>query len=423
MQEDSVVLEETTLNERFRRDGYVILPGVVSADRLEALRRSVDVLVARQREIDSSWDTCPTPRTDLTQHADSTTLEPVELALLEKTFGMSTQMLGCQPDEVALSAVSVLCNPEFEPVETPPSGQSWGTDPRNWHRDVRPDHDGPLSALLADEQANGPGYVQWNIALYDDSIFCLIPGSHRRLTSEVEAMQLRLEGGTQAPLSGSIRADLKPGDAIAYISMSLHWGSKYTSRRKRRTVHLGYRSFGRFLPHQRECRLRERSLSQFPADSAPRRALEQSMSLFRHEFGVIEEIFRAIVDNDAPRFQAGLARLHPSDDGRLACVILLSKFARDVYKLGQERGNGEPAANGGDTADFNAQLYQQLTSRFTAAERDQLWRRFRRVDEMLRSDEPVHVSGFLGPRTNYLFEQLPPQITVDAAIAAIWAPA
>ena len=96
--------------------------------------------------------------------------------LSDNTVGVSTQLLGCAPDQVAMTAMTVLCNPEFEPTETPVSGQSWGTDPRNWHRDIRPDHDAPLSALIDDERANGAAYTQWNIALYDDSILHLIPG-------------------------------------------------------------------------------------------------------------------------------------------------------------------------------------------------------------------------------------------------------
>ena len=176
------------MNERFLQDGYVILRDVVPPTQLESLRNTVDELVARQRADDPSWDTTATPRADLSRHVDASTAEALEFVLHENTLGVSTKLLDCPPEAVALSAMSVLCNPEFEPTETPLSGQSWGTDPRNWHRDIRPDHDAPLSALLSDEDANGPAYTQWNIALYDDSILQLIPGSHRRLTSEVETM-------------------------------------------------------------------------------------------------------------------------------------------------------------------------------------------------------------------------------------------
>ena len=145
----------------------------------------------------------------------------------------------------------MICNPEFTPGDPQRPGQSWGTDPRNWHRDVRPDQDGPLGALLEDQLANGPGYVQWNIALYEDHHLYLVPGSHRRLTAEAESSQLQGERGTLTPLPESRRAELRAGDGVVYNNAILHWGRKYTHRKKRRTVHMGYRSFGRIFPNQK----------------------------------------------------------------------------------------------------------------------------------------------------------------------------
>ena len=224
------MIPDTTLNDRFLNDGYVILPDVISADRLQSLRDAYDLIIDRARQQDANWYTTATARTSVVPYLDKETLSTLEFALHDNTFAVNAQVLRRNVEDVALSAVSVLCNPEFEPTETPTSGQSWGTDPRNWHRDIRPDHDGPFGALLADEQANGPHYAQWNIALYDDSIFHLIPGSHRRFTSPEEMAQLKNEGGTQSPLSDCVCADLRPGDGIVYNNMLLHWGRKYTQR-------------------------------------------------------------------------------------------------------------------------------------------------------------------------------------------------
>ncbi|MBI81898.1 MAG: hypothetical protein CMJ81_01755 [Planctomycetaceae bacterium] len=417
MTQNSRLDADLSLREQFWRDGYLILHDVVPPDRLESLRKTVGDLVERRRAKDPDWDTCATPRSDLTHLVEADSLAPVELALHDNTLGISARLLGDPPGSISLTAVTIFCNPEFEPVKTPTSGQSWGTDPRNWHRDVRPDHDGPLSAVLAAEEANGFGYVQWNIALYDDSVFYLIPGSHRRLNSEAEALQLQSEGGTQSQLDGSVCADLKPGSGVVYNSMLLHWGSKYSRSKKRRTVQLGFRSFGRFLPHQRHCRLRQDMLDVFSADSPQRAVLERSFALFRDEFAVFEDIFRAVLGRDQDHFWAGLRRLHPGSEGRLSSVVILTKIALELCDCHQRN---DDVASGLEGVDYNSQLYRQLCSRFTETECEQLRSRFSALDVLLRSGDPVHVSGFLGPPSDYLFEHVPPGLTVESAIGAIF---
>ena len=119
---------------------------------------------------------------------------------------------------------------------------------------MRPDRDGPLSAHIEDQLANGPGYVQWNIALYEDHILYVVPGSHRRLSTEIESSHLQGERGTTSPVPESRPVELGPGDGVVYNNLMLHWGSKYGPEAKRRTVHLGYRSFGRTFPRQ-QCNL------------------------------------------------------------------------------------------------------------------------------------------------------------------------
>ena len=409
------MIQDTAIKEKFLQDGYVILPGVVPADQLESQRNAYEQIVARARRHDATWYTTAAARANVVPYLDKDTVGTLEFALQETPFGVSAQVLDCEAQKLALTSVSVLCNPEFEPTETPTSGQSWGTDPRNWHRDIRPDHDGPLDALLADQEANGPGYAQWNIALHEDSVFYVIPGSHRRLTSEVEAMQLQSEGGTQAPLSGCVCVELQPGDGVVYNNMLLHWGSKYTQHKKRRTIHLGYRTFGNILPHQRECRLPESVSELLPANSPQRRSLENGFALFRREYALLREIFCAVAADDVARFQAGLALLHPNSAGRLACLIVLSKIAKNVFSLRQEI---EAGAHRSAAAEGVA-LQQQLDSELTTAEVEKLWKRFSVLDDMLRSDETTHVGGFLGPSTDYLFAE-PSWMTVEGVLAAMF---
>ena len=54
---------------------------------------------------------------------------------------VSAEVLDCPVEAVASNQALVICNPEFSPEAPPRPGQHWGTDPRNWHRDVRPDRD------------------------------------------------------------------------------------------------------------------------------------------------------------------------------------------------------------------------------------------------------------------------------------------
>ena len=86
-----------------------------------------------------------------------------------------------------------------------------------------------------------PGYVQWNIPLYDDDLLWVVPGSHRRPDNEEQRRQLLLDPRVELP--GGVQVDLDAGDAVVYTNLIMHWGSFYSSR-LRRTIHLGYRSFG-----------------------------------------------------------------------------------------------------------------------------------------------------------------------------------
>jgi len=412
-------IDDANLREQFRCDGYVILPDVVPSDRLESLRTTVDEIVDRERQRNSDWDANPIPRANLAELVDPSTADVLEFSLGETTFGVSQRALDRPAESVGLSQLLVLCNPEFEPANPLPSGQQWGTDPRNWHRDIRPDHDAPLSALLVDEAANGPGYTQWNIALYDEAILYVIPGSHRRLTSEVETVRLQAEGGAQSPLDGSVCVELKAGAGVVYSSMLLHWGSKYTHRQKRRTLHFGYRSFGRYLPHQRECTLAQQVGDLLATGTLESQRLARSFELFRDEYMLIEEIFRAAIDDDAPRFDAGVQKLHPNSEGRLTCIILLSRIARNIYNLSRDHLD-EVRINSGTPSEAIV-LQTNLSNRFSAEQLTQLWKRFGPLDDMLRSGETTHVSGFLGPPTEYTFEELPCAMTTNSVLTAMFA--
>lgn len=408
------------MKQQFLEDGFVILKEVVPPDQTESVRASTDTVVARARAADPTWDTTPFPRTLIDKHCDRDTRGCFQLALHDNTLGVSAQLLGCPVEAIGVNMVSVLCNPEFEPEAPPPSGQSWGTDPRNWHRDVRPDHNGPLSELIADENTNGPAHVQWNIALYDEAILNVIPGSHRRLNSEVESRQLNREGGTTTPLDGSVSVDLKVGDGVVYNNMLLHWGSRYTSREKRRTLHYAYRSFGSILPHQLSTTVSPH-LRRFLDEAASNR-LSRSLELYRSEYRQFEDIFRAVIAGDRDHFQIGLKKLHPDPKGRLCCLIILTRLASDIEAQRQSANAGaetSSVATGPDHVPLSTELKQELQARLTVPEMDQLWERFERLDALLRAADATHIRGFLGKPTEYYFEELPADVTLERGIRAL----
>ena len=208
-------------------DGYVILRQVVPPGQLDRLRSDIETVVARQRAGDPEWDRTPQPRASIVDQVDAATIGAFEFLLHPNTHGVSAEVLDSPVEAVASNQALVICNPEFRPKDPPRPGQHWGTDPRNWHRDVRPDRDGPLSAHIEDQLANGPGYVQWNIALYEDHILYVVPGSHRRLSTEIESSHLQGERGTTSPVPESRPVELEPGDGVVYNNLMLHWGSKY----------------------------------------------------------------------------------------------------------------------------------------------------------------------------------------------------
>lgn len=409
--------EITLQREQFLRDGYVIVRDVVPAGQLVSLCSMVDELVEREHDLNPEFTAAPAPRVDLATRVDAGMLDLVRFPLHENTMGLSRRLLDCSPSTIALSALSVLCNPEFDPPTPTRPGQPEGTDPRNWHRDIRPDHDGPLSALLDDIEANGPAYAQWNIALCDEAILHLIPGSHRRFNSGPEADQLKRHGGTQMPLANEIAADLKAGDGVVYNNMLLHWGSRYTTQ-KRRTIHLGYRTFGKIFPNQNRCGLPERICSLFPDDSPERQALAHGFALYRDESMVIGDVFRTLLADDREKFSAGVTRLHSGGEGRLTCIILLSIVARNLFEFSKS-DDGKPVPYD-STGSYNVQLKRQMQRKFDAAEIQQIYERFQPLDMMLRTGVSEYVGGFLGPQTDYAFEQLPAAVTEESVMAAVF---
>ena len=223
--------------QQFRDAGFLILRNVVPPERLDAMRLAIEWMVDREKArsaaarqpgdpLGGAWYEKIHPRLNINS-IDAETADVIDFCLGETTFGVSAQLM--QAPVTALTAFGALCSGLIDYGYT------------DWHRDASSAEQAPLSGMQADLMANAPGYVQWNIALYEDDVFWILPESHKQPTNEAQRRQLMLD--PKVPLEGGVPVELQPGDGIVYPNLMMHWGSKYTSR-MRRTIHLGYRSFG-----------------------------------------------------------------------------------------------------------------------------------------------------------------------------------
>lgn len=395
--------------QKFMQDGYLVLSQVVPPERLEELRATCEVLVERQKAIwardrkpgdppGGAWETSAQPRLRLEQVVDESTAEAIGFCLHENTLEVSRQLL--KGEDVGLHAMFFMCSPVRD------------HGPAAWHRDTSPEWDPPLQAIEEDMMANGPGYVQWNIPLYDDRVLWVVPGSHRRATTEAENRQLR--ENPKAPLPGGVPVELKAGDGVVYTNFILHWGSDYSAR-LRRTIHLGYQALGGPL-------FRYFHLwwdLGFTQNLPPRlRAhFERWARLLVRERDRIEAIFRAMLKKDAPAFRAALATLHPGEQGRMTCAMLLSKIAKKLRDLSRPEvlHLPVPARPGGVIG--NAAWCEELLCRFTPEELDLLWQRFAVLDAKLRTDEAQLLAGTQAQSTSYKIYEMPADFGLEAFIA------
>jgi len=193
--------------------GYVVVRSMIPPAELETLRSSVDAIVTRAPDAG---------RVTMTDWVDRQSAAAVELCFDDRVFDFSRQLMEA-PDAAPLG-MWVLC--------------ASGT---GWHRDIHPHDMAPLDGLQEDIRLNGPPYVQWNIALIDDSYLRVMPGSHLRRNNADERQVERSQG--VVPLPGAKTVDLAAGDGVVYINNILHCAES-NGNEKRRTLHLGYQAFG-----------------------------------------------------------------------------------------------------------------------------------------------------------------------------------
>lgn len=366
-------------HEQMYKDGYLILKGIVPPSKLEELRTSAELLISRYPKYPSRVDFG-----DEFMKPDTTNL--IDFCLHENTLGVSRQLMS--GSEAAISSMEMLINPLTD------------KGPAAWHRDYSINYNAfskyaPLRDVEIDSLANGPASVQWNIALYDDSVLWVVPGSHSRIDTPEEDLQLQQD--PHVPLPGGIPVELSAGDGVVYNNAPiLHWGSNYSSK-LRRTIHLVYNSFGSPMLPWVWWYFWNLTFTKH-LSPASRAYFERWESLHNEVRDRMEHCLRAILSSNPAEFRTSLAVLHPGEEGRMVCVLMLVNVAYKILIF------KEPSFTGMSLADRNkvtgdaplAPLYENLANRFSTSEANRLWQQFAVLDAWLTLDgklEPSRRSG------------------------------
>ena len=389
-----------TLSEQLHTDGFVVVRGIIAPGELGAMRATFERLVERQRVIwrqeagpddpaEGTWATGAQPRLvsfdGLVDDTDSA--RAVEL-ILGRPMQISQQIM--QAPAVAPTQFMMMCNPQRD------------HGPAAWHRDIHPIDQAPVIGLQQDLLANGPGYLQWNLPLYDDRVLWVVPGSHARPNTARETALLA--ENPRRPLPDALQVELNAGDAVVYTNLILHWGSSY-SPTLRRTVHFGFRSLGgQQFPYVLGQHRRGDPSPFLCAES--QEMWQQHRSLYLQECDQIEVALRAAIEADAKGFSDAVEVLHPGQGRRIVTVILLSKLSHKMHF----DGHPERPGYGGDfTQDA------ELRPRFTAQDLEILWSRFAWLDDQLKTPGGEEfVPGYQSGPMSYRFEAMPDGLGVEA---------
>jgi len=104
----------------------------------------------------------------------------------------------------------------------------------HWHRDIGFAFD-PLLAF----KPTANDHVQFNGALYAESAFRVVPGSHRRALTDAE--QAALTRDRRGPMPGEIVVELSPGDILFMDAHALHRGESRAGA-PRLTLHYSFQA-------------------------------------------------------------------------------------------------------------------------------------------------------------------------------------
>ena len=392
------------------RDGYLVKRDVIPPSELASLRVTFETLLERQKAVwrrergpddppGGIWDSSLQPRLSNTEtFIDADTAEAVELWVSEPIRGLASELL--DDEHAGISAMQMMCNPTFD----------YGPAP--WHRDIHPIDMGPMQSMQESLVDDGPNYMQWNIPLYDDSVFWIVPGSHTRINTEAENRSL-LEDA-RVPIPGGEQVHLRAGDVLVYVNYLIHWGSRYMSEPKRRTLHGGHTTY----PHWEDLgftrHLSAEARGWFELWAARTARLKDDT----------ERALRAVLDRDQDAYLNALEALRPGAGAatKRQLTIWLCKAAMHIHNLKRPDFASLPP-------EFRRRAESQhgislnwgpaFAERFTKPEADTIWQRFGAVeDHLLAPDGEDYVPGYQSGPIPYSLERMQHEFTVDDFIAS-----
>lgn len=398
---------------QFMEEGYLVLREVIPPNELDALRESYELMVSRQRDIwkkerqpnDPSggvWETSAQPRLNLGREplaglVNEKTASAIEIWAHENMQGVSSELLGVE--DAGVTEMMLMCNPVS------------ARGPAAWHRDHHPIDTAPLQGYLDDILETGPRYVQWNLSLYDDNVLWVIPGSHLRVNTDEENQQLLAD--PRVPLPNGVQTHLNAGDGVVYILPILHWGSNY-SQKMRRTIHGGFSNFTHYPTFDYIEYLSPQVQEMF--DRWDKRS--QQMQMWT------EYALQSVIKKNATAYHTALEKLHPDrgKKGKLLSTVFLCKAAcfvalahgcelEDIPDDLKNRGKGFHSI----TLNWGPPFAE---GRFTREEASVLWKRFKSLDALLKTDEEHFSPGFQSGPMRYYFNEMPPNYSVSDFISS-----
>ncbi|QSZ29744.1 hypothetical protein DSL72_004261 [Monilinia vaccinii-corymbosi] len=245
---------KSELLESLERDGFVLIPALLSQTEIDTLRLEAKSAIDLARS--GSWPHVRTlpkqfPPWNVDAEAPAkygiwgvqSLMHPrlpsspsfIKLYFSDKMLGVVKDLLQCEDDDLVMELFNLLISPDrdFE---------------LRWHRD-----DIPSSATAEEELArlSEPAWhAQWNMALYDDASLIVVPRSHKRARTDAEREMGKYETGVE----GEIRVEMRAGDVVFYDNNILH-RAKYESSKERATLHGS-------VGHKKGKRLRARNVLQ-----------------------------------------------------------------------------------------------------------------------------------------------------------------
>ncbi|KIN02215.1 hypothetical protein OIDMADRAFT_162226 [Oidiodendron maius Zn] len=230
-------MTQTSYLDALKRDGFVVVPSILTPEQLASLRAAAADTIALARA--GNWPYVRTlpkqfPPWNIAPGANPAAEGiwgvqfmmhpklPASKIFIENYFSspivnIVKELLQCGDDELVLELFNLLCRPDRDFELT-------------WHRDDIP----PTATAEQElERLHQPAWsAQWNLALYDDQSLIAIPGSHLRARTQVE----RDADPKATGLPGETRVQLKAGDVVFYNNNIFHRGA-YKADTERMTLH------------------------------------------------------------------------------------------------------------------------------------------------------------------------------------------